>query len=51
MKSSNALSLEQQINDFLLEKPNPVDIKYSICYYGKTGSSQTAIFSAMLIYK
>jgi len=51
MKASNVLSLETQVNDFLVEKPNPVDIKYSICYHGKTGSSQVAIFSAMLIYK
>lgn len=51
IESSNALSLEKKINDFLLENPNPVDIKYSICEFNKNGSSQDTTFSAMLIYK
>ena len=51
MESSSALSLEKKINDFLLEHPNHVDIKYSICEYNQSGSSQHTTFSAMLIYK
>jgi len=51
LESSNASSLEKRINDFLLEQPNPEDIKYSVCEYNKNHSSQHATFSAMLIYK
>jgi len=51
LESSSASSLEKKINDFLLEKPNPVDIKYSVCEYTQAGSSQHTTFSAMLIYK